>query len=340
MSKTKSFYKDIAKLQSMIANDPSMDSAKLLSEAIKLGYQDPATLVDAALGSIKLDKSGMPISGDITDILNDIYSQDETPGKRYVVNPYKESASGTKAKSVIGTLQDEFGDVDQGVALRQSDRVRGRGIPKYLAVPDPSFYKDYYNLSDELAKLLSISAAGHEIKHSGDWILYPNFDPKVKEPYKKGHHAKGIYETDELIREARDLPEDTKTTNEIKKQSKKLGLKPSAFTRLLSYGGFIGPLVGAGLSLKSGDTLAAGLSAAAALDPIGVADAALDVKNRVETKDPEEIKKIMREDKYSALGHALSPSDIMLERSFCYKGKTGFTDVWRNSRRRNCSYEY
>jgi len=312
--KNKSTYKDIQKIQSMIANDPSMDSAKLLSEVIKMGYENPGPIIDAALGSIKIDKSGAPITADITDILNQVYADDPTPGKRYVVNPYKESAIGTKAKSVIKNLQDEFGDVDQGVALRNTDRVKGRAIPKYLAIPDPSFYRDYYNLSDELSKLLSVSAGGHEIKHGSDWLIYPNFDPKVSSPHKEGHHAKGIYETDELIRESRDLPVDKKTTEEIAKQSKKLGIKPSLFTRLLSYGGFIGPAVGAGLALKSGDTLAAALHGAAAIDPVGVADAVLDVKNRIEKRhDPEFSKETAREDKYNAMGHAMSPSDTMLD---------------------------
>lgn len=244
--KKKQFYRDIEKIHSMIANDPSMDSVKLLSIAKNMGYDNPGPLIDAALGSVKLDKSGVPIKADIEDILNEVYSEDITPGKRYIVNPYKESAVGTKAKSVIKNLQDEFGDVDQGVALREAQRVRGRAAPKYIAVPDPSFYKDYYNLSDELAKLSTISGAGHELGHSKDWMLYPNFDPKVSSPYKKGHHAKGIFEPDELIREVRDLPVDEKIAKELAKQSDNLKVKPSKFVRLRSLIGFL-PALAAGV---------------------------------------------------------------------------------------------
>lgn len=314
MSKVKnqSINRDIQKIQSMIANDPSMDAPKLLSEVIKMGYKDPGPIVDAALGSIKIEKSGASIGGDIADILNQVYSEDKTPGGRYIIDPYIQS--GTKSKSVFSRLQDKAGVPDQGVALRELERVRGRAAPKYIALPDPSFYKAQYNISDELSKLLSTAAGGHELKHSSDWLVYPNFNPKTDYSYKVGHHAKGIYEPDELIREVRDLPADEKTAKEILKQSEKLGVKPSVFKRLLSYGGFIGPAIGAGLALKSGDVLAAGLHGAAALDPVGFADAALDVKERIENRyDPEYSKEKAREDKYAAMGPALSPSDIMLD---------------------------
>lgn len=78
----------------------------------------------------------------------------------------------------------------------------------------------------------------------------------------------------------------------------------------------IGPIaggIGAYGALKSGDTAAAGLNLASMLDPTGISDAALEVKDRLKEKDPEEIKKIAREDKYKAMGIALSPSDIILD---------------------------
>lgn len=78
----------------------------------------------------------------------------------------------------------------------------------------------------------------------------------------------------------------------------------------------IGPIaggLGAYSALKSGDAAAAGLNLASIIDPTGISDAALEVKERLKEKDPKEIKKIMREDKYRAMGSALSPSDIMLD---------------------------
>lgn len=78
----------------------------------------------------------------------------------------------------------------------------------------------------------------------------------------------------------------------------------------------IGPIaggLGAYSALKSGDAAAAGLNLASIIDPTGVADAALEVKERLKEKDPKEIKKIIREDKYRAMGSALFPTDIMLD---------------------------
>lgn len=78
----------------------------------------------------------------------------------------------------------------------------------------------------------------------------------------------------------------------------------------------IGPIaggIGAYGALKSGDVAATGLNLASMLDPTGISDAALEVKDRLKEKDPEEIKKIVREDKYKAMGIALSPSDIILD---------------------------
>lgn len=78
----------------------------------------------------------------------------------------------------------------------------------------------------------------------------------------------------------------------------------------------IGPIaggLGAYSALKSGDAAAAGLNLASIIDPTGISDAALEIKERLKEKDSKEIRKIMREDKYRAMGSALSPADIMLD---------------------------
>jgi hypothetical protein len=294
----------INKLINYVTNNPTVTSEEMLRKAIELGYE-PGDLIDKALGSVKYEKSGANLSKNLEDILNDVYQNDPTPGDRYVVDPMETRYPKSKefAKNLRGLLGYQT-NVDTG---------KSRKKPKEVVVR---------NMWDDLGKLQGISSAGHELKHSVDDLIRPGFYPKTDDSFKPGHHYGDIYETSELVREVKDLPENDKVTKEIKKQSKKLNLKaPSPFRRLLSILGPVGASIAAGYSLKSGDAMGAGLNLASAIDPTGISDTALEVKNRLAIKDPEEIEKLMLEDKYSAMPGGPSPSDIMLDQLKNYKKK-------------------
>jgi hypothetical protein len=313
----------INKLLSWISANPleSAIPSRMMAKAEELGY-DPRDLIDSALGSVKLDKSGAKLSEDIVDILNQVYSEDKTPGKRYVIEPFE--AYTKRGKEVVDALKK-----DVGVAVSK-DFGKPTSLPDYAAIRMPW---------TESQKMKSIADAGHELRHSVESLIIPEVVMKNPLPYTEGHHAKGIYETSELNREVRGLEEDPKFLKEIEKQSKKSFLKVNPFQRLFSYLGPIGTLALAGSALKSGDTLGATLKAGSALDPTGVVDVIDEARTRSKIKDPREIKKVMREDKYSAMGPALSPSDIMLDQLEDMEDEEVSVEKEIEKRRKKLGYE-
>ena len=284
----------IDKLVAFIANNPSVTYPELVKKSLEMGH-NPHDLIDAALGSVKYEKSSAILDRPLEDILNDVYEKDVTPGKRYVLEPSE--AISKRAKEVAGALEGNLG------VATSLDIGRPRSIPDYVAVR-PGY--------DDMSKLKGIAHAGHEFKHQKDYLIRPHFEMKTPESYKIGHHYKEIFEPAELIREVRDLPVDEKEVKEVVKQSKKAGLKATPFMRLRQI---LGPIVGAaGLysALKSGDTTAAVLEAASLADPTGIADTAAEVNRRLKMS-PEEQEETGKEDFYSAMPMDIANEQRMLD---------------------------
>jgi hypothetical protein len=287
----------VSQFTDYVANTPMVTNKDLFRKAIEMGY-NPTDLIDASLGNIRYEKSSASLKSNLEDILNDVYEKDPTPGKRYVLDPSE--AISERAKDVAKNL-----GKDLGVA-KSLNFGRSRSLPDYAAVS---------NRYTDLEKLKAISDAGHELQHQVDFLIRPDMKMETEFPFRQGHHFGNIYETSELIREAKDLPRNQKELDEIVKQSKKAGLKPSTFGRLFSLLGKVGP-IGAGVSalaaLKSGDVGAAALNAASAVDPTGISDAALEVKNRLKM-NPEEQEEIAKEDIYSAMPMDIANEQRMLD---------------------------
>jgi len=284
----------INKILSEISNNPTISTDALIRKARELGYE-PMDLIDAALGSVKYEKSKANLSSPLDEVLNDIFEQDPTPGRRYVIDPTE--AISKRGKEVAKSLEGNLG-VATSVNFGKS-----RALPDFVAVR-PAY--------DDLEKLKAIAHAGHELEHQKDFFVRPDYQMKTEKSYKPGHHFKDIYEPSELIREARELPEDEKLIQEVLKQSKKSYVKPSPFTRLR---GILAPLAAAaGLysAGKSGDALGATLEGAALIDPTGISDAAAEINRRLKMS-PEEVEEVAKEDKYSAIPGGPSPSDIMID---------------------------
>lgn len=230
--------KAIDQLTSYISNTPMVQYEDLVSKSLEMGY-DPYELIDAALGSVKYEKSGANLKAPLEDILNAIYEKDPTPGKRYVIDPLE--AVSSRAKEVAK-------NIEGGVGIASALPSKRRALPDYAAV---------LPRSSDLDKLRAISDAGHELEHLKDFSIRPDFRPKTEQAYKPGHHFKDIYEPKELIREVKNLPEDPRVAKEIVKQSKKSGLKPSIFTRLRSLVGLLPGLAAAGLAAYAPESKAA-----------------------------------------------------------------------------------
>lgn len=298
MKKSKRFSpitpRSIDQFTSYIANTGLVTHDDLVRKALEMGH-DPYDLIDASLGSIKYEKAATSLSNPLEDILNSVYEKDPTPGRRYVLDPAE--AISERAKDVAKNLEGNLG------VATSLNTGRSRSLPDYAAV------RQQY---DDLKKLQAISHAGHELKHQTDFLVRPDMVMKTDRPFKKGHHYKDIYETSELIREAKDLPVDQKEIDQIVKQSKKAYLKPSLFGRLRSMLGPIAAGLGAYSALRSGDTLGATLEAGSLLDPIGVVDAAAEINRRVKM-NPEEQKAASKEDYYSAMPSELSGEQRMLD---------------------------
>lgn len=232
--------KSVDEFISHIANTPLIDQEEVIRKAAELGH-NPYDLIDAALGSVKYEKSSATMDQPLEDILNAIYEKDPTPGKRYVVDPL--DVVSPKGKQVAK-------DLEKNLGIATSLNIgKPRSLPDYSAVRQRK---------DALSKLQSISHAGHELEHQKDWITRPDFKVKTDNPFAIGHHYKNIYEPSELIREVKDLPQDEKVVKEILKQSKSAGLKPHLFKKLRTV---LGPLA----------TAASALGALSASDVAGAA---------------------------------------------------------------------
>jgi hypothetical protein len=228
----------IEQFSSFIANTPLVTNEDMIRKSLEMGY-DPIELIDASLGSVKYEKSSASLKNPLEDILNAIYEKDITPGKRYVVDP-SETVS-KKAKEIAK-------DLEGSVGVASATPSKRRALADYAAVTPRK---------TDLDKLKAIADAGHELEHLKDFVTRPDFRPKTEQSFKPGHHFKDIYEPRELIREVKDLPEDAKLTKEIMKQSKKLGLKPSPFTKLRSVVGLLPGLAAAGLATYAPESKAA-----------------------------------------------------------------------------------
>lgn len=219
---------------------PSEEASKLMwNKALEMGYH-PMDMIDAALGSVKYEKSSANLNKPLEDVLNAIYENDPTPGERYVLNP--SSVESKKGKELAKELGDALG-------IAQAERITkgGRGVPEYSLVRDKP--------TKSITKLLQkITSAGHELRHGMDWLIRPGWHPKNPDPYVIGHHYKDIYEPSELVKEVFDLPQDEKAVKEVLKQSEKLKAKKYPFTRLK---GLVPLLVGAGLASYSDQSKAA-----------------------------------------------------------------------------------
>lgn len=283
----------ISKIVSEIRNNPLIRPEELMIRAKELGY-NPLDLIDAALGAVKYEKSSARLDQPFEDFLNSVYENDPTPGRRYIMEPSE--AITPRGKEVAKALEGNLG------VAQSMNFGRSRALPDYVAIRPA--YKD-------IEKLQSLSHAGHELEHQVDYLIRPNFQMKTDKPFKEGHHYR-LYEPEELIREARDLPKDARIEQEIVKQSKKAMLKPSLFSRLRSL---LGPIAaGAGLysALKSKDATAAALEGAALVDPTGIADAAAEVNRRLKMS-PEEQQKTAKEDYYSAMPLDIANEQRMLD---------------------------
>lgn len=230
--------KDVQKFLDFVSNNPTVDSETLIRKSMEMGF-NPREMIDLALGSVKYEKSKANLDKPVVDILNDIYEKDPTPGRRYVLEPSE--AISKQAKEISKSLGQDIGIAE---AL---DTGRSRLLPDYSAV------KEAYS---ENEKLRRIADAGHELQHQKDYLIRPDFSTTTDKPYRKGHHYGDIYETGELVREVKDLPQDEKVVKEILKQSKKSGLKPSLFTRLRSLVGLIPTALAAGLAAYSPESKA------------------------------------------------------------------------------------
>lgn len=280
-----------------LSNESGMLSYEdMTRKALEMGYE-PNDLIDASLGSIKYEKSKANLENPLDEILNKVYSQDKTPGQRFIIDP--QDVNSKKAKDILNYLEK---NKLEGIAVSE-DFGTGRSLPKFMALK---------NAKDDIEKLKSISIGGHEIKHLEDYFIRPDIRNYVEDPFKKGHHAKGIYEVDELNREVKNLPQDEKAVKEILKQSKKSYLKPGVFTKLRGIFGPLANAYGVYSALKAKDAKAAMLEGAALVDPSGIADAAAETNRRLGMSE-EEQKEASKQDFYSAMPAEIADEYRMMD---------------------------
>lgn len=258
--------KAINELIAFISNNPTVGSQDLIRKSMEMGY-NPQSLIDQALGSIKIDKSSASLNQSLPDILNDIYGNNPSPGERNIIDP--NDLQSKKAKDIYKTME------DRGfVGVSAAGKKGSRSIPLHQTILDAK---------TEAEKLKAIAHSGHELKHTEDMLIRPGNLEKVGEsPYKLKHHAQGIYEPDELIREIKDLPEDPRIVEQIKKHAPDIKTYP--WKKLRSLLPIVGPAIGLGAGLMSGDASAA---AGEALIPGGVEE--------LQEPNIEEIKNMQKE---------------------------------------------
>jgi hypothetical protein len=291
----KEFRRDIDKIIAHAANTPLITDEDLIRKAREMKYT-PRDLLTKAVGSLRLDKSSANLSQPLEDVLNQVDESQRTnvPGNRYIVDPNSNNR-GYVTKNVLEDLGD-------GAGVAVGKKAKGKRFsPEFMAILDAK---------NEMDMLDTLGVASHEEKHLSDFMTRPEHRP-VGNSFQDGHHQKkGIFEGHELIREAKDLPKDSRELEEITKQTKKMGGKIKPWTKLMSVLGHVGPIgagIGALSALHSGDVPAAVLHGASAIDPTGIADAALDINNRLKMS-PEEAAKASKEDFYSAM-----PGDLANE---------------------------
>lgn len=224
-------------LSSYIANNPTIGYDDLVRKSMELGY-DPTSLIEQTLGSVIVDKGSLNLQKPTVDLLNEVYESNPVPGYRYVVDPTNvKSATGKEvAKDLLGS---------EGIARGWRYKGESRGKPDFVAIEDAK---------DELSKMKALVAGGHELKHSEDRMIRPNFK-SVGDVGELGHHyGPGTFEAQDLIRQVRDLPEDEKVVKEILKRSK--GLDKPSF-RVLRGLPIIGTAATAAAALSSPDASAA-----------------------------------------------------------------------------------
>lgn len=227
----------VKSLSSYIANNPTVGYDDLVRKSIELGY-DPTSLIEQTLGSVIVDKAGLNLQKPTVDLLNEVYESNPVPGYRYVVDPSNvKSATGKEvAKDLLG---------NEGVARGWRYQGESRGKPDFIAVEDAK---------DELSKMRALVTGGHELKHSEDRMIRPNFK-SAGDVGELGHHyGPGTFEAQDLIKQVRDLPEDEKVVKEILKRSK--GLDKPSF-RVLRGLPIIGTAATAAAALSSPDASAA-----------------------------------------------------------------------------------
>ena len=234
--------KVIDALTSYIANNPGVQYEDLVRKSLELG-QDPTSLIDRALGSVIVDKGGLNLNKPTVDLLNEVYESNPVPGYRYVVDPNNvKSATGKEiAKDLLGS---------EGIARGWRYQGESRGKPDFVAIEDAK---------DELSKMRALVAGGHELKHTEDRMIRPNFK-SIGEAGELGHHqGPGTFEAQNLIKQVRDLPEDEKVVKEILKRSK--GLDKPSF-RVLRGIPYIGTTLAGAAALSSPDASAAAMDMA------------------------------------------------------------------------------
>jgi hypothetical protein len=225
-----------------------------------------------------------------------MFEKNPSPGERLIVNPSE--ARSPEAKRARSTLfNDESNSYNKGIALSKGK------LPTHTIIKEPL-------RSSDIDKLISAADIGHELKHHTETLTLPDREMTSVAPYTEGHHIGGIYESDKLIKDVRGISDDSKEFKAAAKASKKLGGVTKPFRKLMSIVGGLGP-IGAGAAalaaLRSGDSSSAALHAASAIDPTGLTDAALEVKNRL-GMSPEEALQQSKEDEYSAM-----PGDLANE---------------------------
>lgn len=219
-------------MTSFIANNPGAQHEDLVRRAMEMGY-NPASLIEQSLGSVMVDKNGLNLNLPLEDLLNESYGEKQLPGARYVINPNDISSS--RGKEVLADLAKS-----RGVSVSKG------AIPDYVAVKDAT---------TELEKLRALPIGGHELQHTEDLIRRPKFVPEGALG-EVGHHlGPGTFESKELIKQVRDLPDDPRIAKEILKRTG--GKAASVFSKLRGAVPFIGPALGLGAAAYSRDSSAA-----------------------------------------------------------------------------------
>jgi hypothetical protein len=148
-------------------------------------------------------------------------------------------------KSATGKEIAGYLDGNEGIASGWRYKGESRGKPDFIAIEDAK---------DEAGKMKALVAGGHELKHTEDRMIRPHFKSAKEAGELKHHYGPGTFESEDLIRQIRDLPEDEKIAKEILKRSKGLD-KP--FFRTLKALPIVGTGAAAAAALSSPDASAA-----------------------------------------------------------------------------------